>query len=48
MIGPDGMPNGYRAMADRESIKVMVNPSAAPALPERTLGSRLGRPSRFR
>ena len=25
-VGLDGVPDGYRAMADRESIKVMVNP----------------------
>jgi hypothetical protein len=25
-IGLDGVPDGYRAMADRESIKVMVTP----------------------
>jgi hypothetical protein len=48
MIGLDGVPDGYRAMADREPIKVMVTPSAAPALPERALASPLGRPSRFR
>ena len=25
-VGLDGVPNGYRAMAERESIKVMVTP----------------------
>lgn len=25
-IGLDGVPDGYRAMADRESIKVLVRP----------------------
>jgi threonine dehydrogenase-like Zn-dependent dehydrogenase len=25
-VGLDGVPDGYRAMADRESIKVMVRP----------------------
>jgi threonine dehydrogenase-like Zn-dependent dehydrogenase len=25
-VGLDGVPDGYRAMADRESIKVMVTP----------------------
>jgi hypothetical protein len=25
-VGLDGVPDGYRAMADRESIKVLVNP----------------------
>ena len=25
-VGLDGVPDGYRAMADRESIKVMVQP----------------------
>jgi threonine dehydrogenase-like Zn-dependent dehydrogenase len=25
-VGLDGVPDGYRAMADRESIKVMVHP----------------------
>jgi threonine dehydrogenase-like Zn-dependent dehydrogenase len=25
-VGLDGVPDGYRAMADRESIKVMVSP----------------------
>ena len=25
-VGLDGLPDGYRAMADRESIKVMVKP----------------------
>jgi hypothetical protein len=44
----DRVPDGYRAMADGGSIKVMVTPSAAPALPERALASPLGRPSCFR
>jgi threonine dehydrogenase-like Zn-dependent dehydrogenase len=26
IVGLDGVPDGYRAMADRESIKVMVTP----------------------
>jgi threonine dehydrogenase-like Zn-dependent dehydrogenase len=26
VVGLDGVPDGYRAMADRESIKVMVRP----------------------
>jgi threonine dehydrogenase-like Zn-dependent dehydrogenase len=26
-VGLDGVPDGYRAMNDRESIKVMVDPS---------------------
>ena len=26
IVGLDGVPDGYRAMADRESIKVMVQP----------------------
>jgi len=26
VVGLDGVPDGYRAMNDRESIKVMVNP----------------------
>jgi threonine dehydrogenase-like Zn-dependent dehydrogenase len=25
-VGLDGVPNGYRAMAERESIQVMVTP----------------------
>ena len=25
-VGPDGVPDGYRAMSDREAIKVMVTP----------------------
>jgi threonine dehydrogenase-like Zn-dependent dehydrogenase len=25
-VGLDGIPDGYRAMAERESIKVMVTP----------------------
>jgi threonine dehydrogenase-like Zn-dependent dehydrogenase len=25
-VGPDGVPDGYRAMAERESIKVMIEP----------------------
>jgi threonine dehydrogenase-like Zn-dependent dehydrogenase len=25
-VGLDGVPEGYRAMADREAIKVMVTP----------------------
>src|SRR3954451_24483210 len=28
-VGLDGVPDGYRAMADRESIKVLVRPSGA-------------------
>ena len=27
IVGLDGVPGGYRAMNDREAIKVMVNPS---------------------
>lgn len=44
----EAVPDGYRAMADRESIKVRVTPWAAPALPERALASPRGRPSHFR
>jgi threonine dehydrogenase-like Zn-dependent dehydrogenase len=27
VVGLDGVPDGYRAMDERESIKVMVDPS---------------------